>query len=129
VSSGGHVNKPEYDGVKVKLAGKEYVVPPLSFKGWQTHEALIRDFWKVRAEVLAAKERGDESALIDAPFIVKYLPIAHSAIKRNYPDVTLVYLEDNLTLVDIDAFQNAIVAAMNDGEEKRAPGEVLAVAS
>lgn len=123
------MNKPKFEGTKVQLAGKEYVVPPLSFKGWQAQEVLIRDFWKVRENVLAAAKKGDESGMIDAPFITKYLPIVHAAIARNYPELKLEELEDNLTLDDIDAFQDALVTALNNGKEKRAPGEVLAVAS
>jgi hypothetical protein len=121
------VDQPKYEGVTVTLAGEKYVVPQLSFKSWQVHEALIREFWKVQIAVLEAKEKG--TAPVDVPFLMRFLPIAHAAIARNYPSVTLERLEDELEFGDLGEFTNALVAALSQGKERKPRGEALAVAS
>jgi len=113
--------KPKFEGVTVKLAGNTYVVPPLSFKNWTAQEPLIRDFWKVREKVLEAK---DDKALIDNPFITKYIPIVQAAIMQNHPDAPI--FADVLTLKDIPEFSNALAAALVDDQEEPAPGEARA---
>ena len=117
--------KPKFDGVTVKLAGGTYVVPPLSFKNWTAQEPLIRDFWKVREKVL---EKNDDKALIDNPFITKYVPIVQAAISQNYPELPAGYFADALTLKDIPQFSNALAAALVDDQEESAPGEARAAA-
>jgi hypothetical protein len=120
------VDQLKYEGVKVTLAGETYVVPPLNFKALQIHEALIKDFWKFQQSI---KDGVPQEKLLDLPFQGKYLPIVHAAIVRNYPDVTLQHLEDELQMEDYGEFSGALNAAFTVGTGKKTPGEAKAVAS
>lgn len=101
------VPAPKHEGEKVKLAGFEYVVPVLSFGPVRKNKELA-----ALISELQALKVSDLSAL-DLPAAMKFLPIVHAAIARNYPELTLDKLEDDLDLKDVRSgeYAKGILAA------------------
>ena len=116
------MSQVKYEGKKVKLAGKEYVIPHLNFKARRNPEIekLTREFFQEQIRILEASKKGDEelsSAVIDAPFVGRYLPIVHAALVRNYPELTLEELDEALELDDVPEFMSAMIWALNRGDK------------
>lgn len=86
----------QIEGVKINLGSREFVVPPLSLKGlrelapqWPTLQGM-----------------GDVPT---GPQIDVVLGVVHSALIRNYPDLTREELEE---LVDLGNLPKALMAVM-----------------
>ena len=97
------------DGIKVKLGGREYVIPPLNLKGIRAMQARIEIINKSKPdEIFSAKYTG---AVAD---------VIHTALVRNYPDVTREEMEDILDLANV---RDAYHATMNVSGLVKKPGE------
>lgn len=66
-------NDVPYQGVTVKIGGREWVVPPLSF-GY-----IVKNGAKLRSP--------DPAATIEA-IAAMHIEVAHAALKRNYPELS-----------------------------------------
>jgi len=84
------------EGVKLTLGGREFVVPPLSFKA-------LRELTPRWPELTGMGDvpTGEQIDVV--------LGVVHSALIRNYPDLTLEDLED---LVDLGNLPKCLMAAM-----------------
>jgi len=106
------------EGVSISLGGRDFTVPALNFKGIRAREEDIDRI---------SKPASDESEAFGADRMGAVCRIVHTALVRNYPDVTLEQVEDwvdlnNVTYV-IDAVLGQSGLKKNAGEEGSAPGE------
>ncbi|MEW6563318.1 MAG: hypothetical protein AB1400_08835 [Pseudomonadota bacterium] len=85
------------DGVSIRMGGKEWVVPPLTFRALRN----LRHDIQALAESSGALP-GDEA--MDG-----IIEIVHTAMKRNYPELTRDEIED---MLDIANMQHVIAAIM-----------------
>ncbi len=93
-------------GTELKLGGQTYVVPPLTLKQIQLLEPEITAL-------------GSGTIAEQAPRIVK---IVHSALSRNYPELTAEQVADMLDLVNMSETVNAVmgVSGLKKAEESQA---------
>lgn len=89
------------EGQSINLGGAERVIPPLNFKALRTLKPELDRF--AAGSVGADGKFGDDD--IDA--IVK---VAHAALIRNYPDVTLEEVEDWIDFGNMGAVITAVMA-------------------
>ena len=90
------MEQPKYEGVVVKMAGEDYVIPPLSFKQLK----MLQDDMK-QLNTATAASSSDQQGVV--------LRIVLAALQRNYPDMTLEKLEDILDLGNIHEITQAII--------------------
>ena len=98
-------------GIKMELGGTVYVVPPLSLGAIETMQDRIGKF-------TAGASLESVGTVIDA---------LHSALSRNYPEMTREQVSD---LVDLGDMQEVMEAIMDVGGLKRKslePGEAQPV--
>lgn len=121
----GTLTDPPCDGTIVRLAGEEYLIPPLSFKMVKKWQPIIDKFRKterpppdgetpeqemarVAENTKIAEERGE-----------RMIDIILDAMKRNYPELTRDALED---LCDMQSTNAAYRASLGiAGETKPLP--------
>lgn len=90
------ISKPTFDGVTLKLGGKEYVVPPLSLKLIRKYQTQLSDLGNIKGVPQASQ-------------IDLIMEVILDAIKRNYPDFTMEELED---LIDVKNMRDLFQAIM-----------------
>jgi hypothetical protein len=95
-----------HDGVKIKLGGKDYIVPPLSFKRLKN----------LKPEMEVIKTVAPQTELTDDQ-IEAMIRIIHAAISRNYPDLKEEDLFDLLDLGNIGKITAAVMG--QSGFEQR----------
>jgi hypothetical protein len=86
----------KFEGISMKMGGQEYIVPPLSIKGFRETKGQI--------EALKDVASGMTDEQIDN--VVK---IIHCALCRNYPDLTLDQTEEMVDLGNMGSLVNAIM--------------------
>lgn len=94
------------EGVKITMAGMEYVVPPLSFRQLKS---LTDD-----VEGLAAAGNNLSAGQMDMA-----VRIIHSALSRNYPGMTVEQVEE---MVDLGNFQQVVEAVLGAAGLKSSAG-------
>lgn len=99
------------DGTPVKIGRTVYQIPPLPFKKLMQLAPQIA--------VMNAMAR-DAGSLTDEQFGA-LVDIAHTAIRRNYPNVAREAIEDELDPVNIGKLTPAIMGLVGLGEAK--PGQ------
>lgn len=88
---------PKYDGQLVKLGQREYVIPSLSTRQARALWPLILDINQgITLENIPEKHE-------------KILKLIHAAISRNYPDVKIEDLEDDVDLTNIRTLQMIVI--------------------
>lgn len=87
------------DGIEVKLGEKSYIVPPLNFKALKTIQPIIDRIGNMKASKLTISQMDDVIAVI------------HAAIQRNYPEVTVGYLEEVVDLGNAGKLLMSIMGA------------------
>lgn len=99
------------DGKTIRMGGNEYVVPPLTFKQLRALTPKL----DIIASIPDGKMPDDEQmqAMID---------VVHSALSRNYPDVTAEAVEDMIDLGNVQP----IIAAIMGVSGLLEPGEARA---
>lgn len=100
-------------GKEIELGGKTWIVPPLNLNAVEHFQDRLAGF----------------TGGIDPQSVTLVAEVTHSALKRNYPDVTLEEVKDMLDLGNmIEVFQAVLQVA---GFVARADGsgEVVAPAS
>ncbi len=100
--------QPKYDGVAIKLAGREYIVPSLTVK-------QARKLWP---EVLEMEAGITKENLPDKQ--AKMLAVIHTALARNYPSVTIEEMED---LVDLSSINKLVTIVMGNSGIPSVPPE------
>ncbi len=105
------------DGEKISLGGKEFVVPPLSFKQLRKFLPMIHTF--TAGADSNSDFLGGSSQMIDT-----MLMIILAALNRNYPDMTPDDLEELLDVATIFPVFKAVigVAGLVQAVGKLAPG-------
>jgi hypothetical protein len=95
------------DGVKVKLSGREFVIPPLSLRSLKSLGAKI----KMVAIIDGVPTDEQTDAIVDIIF---------EAMKRNYPDIAK---DELLDLVDLSNLMEVFpaVLAMSGLKQKAGP--------
>jgi hypothetical protein len=94
------------DGAKIKMGGKDWVVPALSFKQLKR---LLPRLNKIGGGDLSPDNMGDMAEVV------------HAALSRNYPELTLDEVED---MLDMRCAQFVFMAVIGQsGLEARPEGE------
>jgi len=97
------------DGAEIKMGGKLWVVPALSFK---QVKRLLPTMGRVGSGNVTPENMGDMAEVV------------HAALSRNYPDVTLDDVED---MLDLSNALSLFLAVMGQsGMEMRQQGEAQA---
>lgn len=105
------------EGTKMNLGGREFIVPPLNIRGLRL---LGPKFDSITKACMGA----GVSALLSVEVLDDMMEVIHTAIVRNYPNVTKDELED---LVDLDTLPKLFQAvAAQSGMQQAVPGEVTA---
>jgi poly-gamma-glutamate capsule biosynthesis protein CapA/YwtB (metallophosphatase superfamily) len=88
--------QPKFEGVEVTIAGKKYIMPPLTLKQVRVHD---EDLKKLNSATVAT----DGDSLNAATRVIQ------AAMSRNYPDITTDQLEDMIDLGNIHELAQAIL--------------------
>jgi hypothetical protein len=105
---------PKFDGVKIKLGGEDYIVPPLSLRQVKKFQAIIEE--QMEQSIGAASDgplNGDQ--------VESMKTVILAALQRNYPELTEDWLEDN---IDLGNLISVFVAAMGVNGLKKAAAEL-----
>lgn len=107
------MSEVRFDGVEMRLGNKAYIVPPLSLK-------------KVRA-LQPRIEKLDISAMgaLSPEALETVVEMAHAALARNYPEITLAEVEELLDLGNIGEVMKVILG-QNKFTEKKTETETAA---
>lgn len=84
--------EPKFDGVTVKVGGVEYVIPPLN----------LRQIRRFQADL---ETMGEKNTLEILDIASKIL---HSALSRNYPEMTPEQCEEMLDVQNVGIIMQAI---------------------
>lgn len=98
----------KYDGVKMRVGGRELIVPALT----------IKQVRSLRAEF--DQMQGIKDAAPTDDQIGAVTRVIHSAVVRNYPDMTQDDLEE---LLDLSTMQAVVKAIMGQSGLEVTPGE------
>lgn len=90
-----------HEGVNVVMGGKEWIVPPLTLK-------QLRRLSKNMATISALGSAPAPTALSDE-VIDSVLEVVHSALSRNYPELTLEDLGDMVDMRNMVRVMNAVM--------------------
>ncbi len=98
-------------GTVINLSGKAYLLPPLNFRSFKLHK-----------EFLGAAISGifDKSSTMDS--MEKLAEVVHSALVRNYPDLSLETVEDGLDFGNVQGVFQALMTT--SGLVDKVPGEL-----
>lgn len=99
------------EGVEMKFGRKMMVIPPLTFKQLR----LLRPQLSLLSSLKATDEVSDEVH-------TAMMQIVHTAVRRNYPNVSIEEIEDSLDLANRDKIIRAVmgVSGLIQGEGKPA---------
>jgi hypothetical protein len=86
------------DGVTMQIAGREWVIPPLNLKQLKKLGPKLNQIPAGPATVMPTEEQ-----------LGNILELIHSALSRNYPDLTLDEVED---MIDLGNMVKVIQAVM-----------------
>ena len=90
---------PKFEGLPITIGGTEYIVPPLSFKQVKALQPEIEKLSKITAESATNSTEATEVMI----------KIIHSALQRNYPELTVEALEDMLDLGNVRTIIQAVM--------------------
>lgn len=96
------------DGVNLTIGGRDFTVPPLNLKALK----------KLTPTIQSIVDAGDDLSLAQLDAIVD---VVHTALARNYPDLSRDEVEELLDVVNMEPTIRAVLEA--SGLTKRAPGE------
>lgn len=87
---------PKHDGITIKLAGEDYVVPPLS----------LGQVKRLLPNIEKMQQGSDTLAKFSS-----IVAIAHAALSRNYPDLKYEDLEEILDMGNFKTVLDAVMGA------------------
>ena len=85
-------------GTVVTIGNTKYILPPLNINGLERHARLLKAGMSGELTSEVAVEKFGELA-----------EMIHSALRRNYPDVTLEQLKEDVDVANFDELFQAIV--------------------
>jgi len=93
------------DGVSIKLAGKDYNIPPLSFRQLR----VLRKEMSMLDGIIGMPDDKQMGAVVT---------IVHAALSRNYPDITNDQVFDMIDLGNLKPTIHAImgISGLTQGE-------------
>lgn len=105
----GEVQEPNYinpedvavDGLEARIGGKVYVIPSLTIRQLKRFHQRISDFDKMKTEA----EKYD--------FMI-FMILTN--LKRNYPDATQDWLEENITPIDLRLIFSYMATGLTQSE-------------
>jgi hypothetical protein len=101
---------PRYQGTEIDVGGEKYVFPPLSFGAAK----------QLRDEIEAIEKGVDNATAMDT-----VCRVVHAALSRNYPEITIETVENEL--VDFGNWRDLYFAVLAiSGFEKTSPGKAEA---
>ena len=113
-----------FEGVEIEIGPKKYVLPPLSFKQLRQYGPLLKEYGgKTQEELMKSVSLYD---------ILRITPIEQAALARNYPEITLDEIEENLGIESAadGTLLNMVTALFGvSGVKAQALGEAKAVGS
>ena len=87
------MTNPKIKGIEIELNGEKYICPPLNLNGVEKMQDKLQEFDGL------------------APF--KQLPVvaevAHLALIRNYPDLSIESVKDGIDLGNMTTIMNAVM--------------------
>jgi hypothetical protein len=115
---------PKYEGATVKLQDLTLIIPPLNFRLLR-REGCAEKLQKVTDYFNAVTKQSDDQVKVSIPDEIMDLiaELVWKAAKRNYPELTLETIEENLDYnncsraVGILAYQNPLNVVKNQGNE------------
>jgi len=102
-------------GVSVELGGTDYTVPPLNF----------RQLRELEQELSALGSVTTNSLSIAAADVANVVKVAHAALSRNYPELTLAQVEELVDLGNAKDLMMAVAGVSGLKREDGKPGEAL----
>lgn len=99
------------DGVKIKLGGEDYLLPPLNLK-------LLRKF---QAEVECLTDPAKVKELGFTEYSLKALPLLVANLQRNYPELTAEEVEERLPVAAIPTLINKMMTTSGFEETPNLP--------
>ena len=97
------------DGTTVRMGGADYIVAPLTFKQLRALQEKFETMSSISSVVTLAQ--------MDA-----IIEIAHAALSRNYPDISIDKVENIIDMGNAAQVISAIIGV--SGMEQKTPGEV-----
>lgn len=89
---------PEHEGVTLTIAGRDWIIPALNFAALRSLRPQIEALGSVSLSATLSDEQIDTVILI-----------IHTALKRNYPDITKDAVEEMIDLGNIKRIINAVM--------------------
>lgn len=102
------------DGVKIKIGDAEYTIPPLNFKAIKRLQTEIAKMADIQV-----------GATITAEQLDAMVCIVHSALVRNYPDMTEDQVAEIVDLGNAGTIIQAIMGVSGFVQGEKNPGESL----
>lgn len=100
-------------GKEIELGGKTYIVPPLNLAAVEHFQDRLAGF----------------TGGIDATSVLLVAEVTHSALKRNYPEITLEEVKDVLDLGNMVEVFQAVLQVSGFVMRADGQGELIAPAS
>lgn len=103
----------KFPGIKKTIGGTDYIVPPISLRTLQQLQSQIENF---------------NGATLSPEALDTAITVIHSALKRNYPDITEDQVSDLVdvgnmfdlfeTVMDVSGMKRKELEAESAGEQK-----------
>ncbi len=105
-------NGPKYDGVPLEIGGKTYVFPPLNFRRIKKLAPLIERLQRVDPKKIPTPEELND-----------FVELIHSALSRNYPDMTVEEVEEMVDLGNLPKVVLSVMGASGFVQGEKVAGE------
>lgn len=112
-------NEKLIDGIRIVMAGVEYVIPPLTIGQLKRQRPTIERLAQVKIE------QGSISSLSDDLFN-DFSEIIREAMSRNYRDITIDDVQELLDLKNVQPVIAAVMGISGLVRMERPPGETAA---
>lgn len=89
---------PEYEGVPITIAGKEWIIPALNLSAIKRLRTKIDSLASIAMSVNITDEQIDT-----------FVEIIHTALVRNYPDVTIEDVCNMVTFANVTPIISAVM--------------------
>ena len=108
-----YVQSPRYEGKSIRMDGRDWIVPPMNLK-------LVRKVQPMARRIAELGGAGDEA-------IDLMIQVIQLAMSRNYPAITLDYVEELVDMVTLFQVFEAVMNVSGFEHRENTPGGALAV--